>query len=149
MTDSAEVVRNWETLKALEKNRRPHSALDNVPVALPALARSQKIQQRASQVGFDWPDISGVYAKLEEEIQELRAAQTAAEQADELGDVLFVLVNVAKWLGVDAESALREANLKFTRRFQGVERLARQRGLELAQLSLAELNALWQEVKGS
>ncbi len=148
VADSDEVVRNWEALKEMEKNRQPNSTLDNVPAALPALARSQKIQQRVSRVGFDWPDVSGVYAKLDEEIRELQAAQTAAERADELGDVLFVLANVAKWLGVDAESALREANLKFTRRFQGVERLARQRGIDMTQLSLAELDVLWREVKG-
>lgn len=148
VSDSAEVVRNWEALKETEKNRRPNSTLDNVPDALPALARSQKIQKRVSKVGFDWPDVSGVYAKLDEEIRELKEARTAAERADELGDVLFVLANVAKWLGVDAESALREANLKFTRRFQGVERLARQRGLDMTQLSLVELDVLWREVKG-
>ncbi len=147
VADSDEVVRNWEALKKTEKNRQPNSTLDNVPAALPALARSQKIQKRVSKVGFDWPDVSGVYAKLDEEIRELKAAQTVAERADELGDVLFVLANVAKWLGVDAESALREANLKFTRRFQGVERLARQRGIDMTQLSLAELDVLWREVK--
>ncbi|HFE66450.1 MAG TPA: nucleoside triphosphate pyrophosphohydrolase, partial [Chloroflexi bacterium] len=148
VADSDEVVRNWEALKETEKNRQPNSTLDNVLAALPALARSQKIQKRVSKVGFDWPDISGVYAKLDEEILELKEAQTIAERADELGDVLFVLANVAKWLGVDAESALREANLKFTRRFQGVERLARQRGVDMTQLSLAELDVLWREVKG-
>ncbi|HID53160.1 MAG TPA: nucleoside triphosphate pyrophosphohydrolase [Anaerolineae bacterium] len=147
VADSDEVVQNWEALKQTEKNRQPNSTLDNVPAALPALARSQKIQKRVSKVGFDWPDISGVYAKLDEEIRELKAAQTVAERADELGDVLFVLANVAKWLGVDAESALREANLKFTRRFQGVERLARQRDIDMTQLSLDELDVLWREVK--
>lgn len=149
VANSDEVLQNWEILKQSEKNRRPNSILDNVPGALPALARSQKIQKRVRKVGFDWPNISGVYEKLEEEILELKAAQTKSERVDELGDVIFVLANIANWLDVDAESALREANLKFTRRFQAVEQLAKKRGLDLTQLTFSALDALWQEVKGN
>lgn len=149
VANSEEVLQNWEILKQSEKNRRPNSILDNVPGALPALARSQKIQKRVRKVGFDWPNISGVYEKLEEEILELKAAQTKSERVDELGDVIFVLANIANWLDVDAESALREANLKFTRRFQAVEQLAKKRGLDLTQLTFSALDALWQEVKGN
>ncbi|MCI0396801.1 MAG: nucleoside triphosphate pyrophosphohydrolase [Chloroflexi bacterium] len=148
-TSSAEVLRNWEILKAQEREgaEEPSSLLDNIPYALPALARSQKIQGRVRKVGFDWPDISGVVAKLEEEITELRAAASPAEQIQELGDVLFALVNWSRWLGVDAESALREANQRFTRRFRLMEELAAERGLELARLDIQTLDTLWEEAK--
>lgn len=147
VADSDEVVRNWEMLKQEEKKQTRNSLLDGIPLTLPALARSQKIQSRVKKVGFDWPHIDGVYEKLSEEIEELRGANDAGERAAELGDILFVIVNLAKWLGVDAESALREANLRFTRRFQVVEQLAAERGVDLPTLSLEELEVLWQEAK--
>lgn len=149
VSGSDHVVRNWELLKKQEKGGKPASLLGNVPLALPALAQAQKIQNKVRQVGFDWPDIAGVYAKLGEELAELQSAATPAEQAAELGDLLFVVVNIAKWLHVDAESALREANLRFTRRFQAVERLAALRDLNLAEMELAALDALWEEAKAS
>jgi MazG family protein len=121
--------------------------LDNIPLHLPALARSQKIQGRAARVGFDWPDVSGVYAKLEEEREEVRQAPTAQAQHQELGDLLFVVVNLARWLKVDAESALRDANNRFSRRFQMVERLISERQLEWPALTFSELDALWEEAK--
>lgn len=153
---SDHVVLNWEMLKQREKAdkpaanaaEKPASALDGVPASLPALARSQKIQQKARKVGFDWPDISGVYAKLDEELTELKNADTPEEQTAELGDLLFVVVNLAKWLEIDAESALREANIKFSHRFRATEQLAAQRGLNMAEMNLEALDALWQEVKG-
>ncbi len=147
VANSAEVIRNWEQIKAQEKAAAPHSLLDNIPLALPALARSQKIQDRVNKIGFDWPDIAGVWAKLDEEVQELHAAATPTERTAELGDVLFVVVNLARWLGVDAETALRESNLRFSQRFQGVEKLAQERGIDLAKLDFAVLDDLWQEVK--
>lgn len=149
VADSAEVVRNWEMIKAEEKAAAPQSLLDNIPSALPALARSQKIQDRVNKVGFDWPDVAGVWGKLDEEIAELHAAATPEERTAELGDMLFVLVNLARWLGVDAETALRETNLRFSQRFQGVEQLAQARHLNLSDLDFAALDALWQEVKAS
>ncbi len=124
VADSDEVVRNWEAIKQEEKATRSTSLVDNIPEILPALARSQKLQDRVSKIGFDWPNIAGVYGKLTEEIGELQEAHTPAERQDELGDLLFVAVNLARWLDVDAESALREANLKFSRRFRQVEQLA-------------------------
>jgi tetrapyrrole methylase family protein/MazG family protein len=148
VTDSDHVVRNWEMLKKQEKTEKPASALGGVPLSLPALARSQKIQHKAAQVGFDWPDITGVYAKLEEELAELQAAANPEQQAEELGDLLFVMVNLARWLDVDAESCLREANAKFSQRFQVTEELARQRGLHMPEMSLTELDVLWEEAKG-
>ena len=147
VADSNEVVVNWEAIKQQEKPQKPALLFDNISPALPALARSQKIQERARKVGFDWPEISGVYEKLAEEIAELQEAQSPEEKTAELGDLLFVAANLAKWLGVDAETALREANLKFVRRFAKVEQLAQERGAEISKLSLAELDKLWEEVK--
>ncbi len=145
--DSEEVIQNWEMLKAQEKADRSNSLVDNIPHALPALARSQKLQTRVRQVGFDWPDIDGVYEKVQEEITELREATSPEHRTEELGDLLFVVVNLAKWLDIDAESALREANTKFSRRFQALEKLAEARHLTLAEMDLDGLEALWQEVK--
>ena len=148
VSDSAEVIENWELLKEKEKAEKPKTSLvDNVPVALPALARSQKLQARVRKVGFDWPTIDGVYEKLQEEVLELQEAETAVHQAEELGDLLFVVANLAKWMDIDAESALREANLKFSRRFRKLEQLAESRHLNIADMDLDGLEALWQEVK--
>ena len=147
VSNSAEVIENWEMLKAKEKADRSDSLVDNIPEALPALARSQKLQGRVRKVGFDWPEINGVYEKVQEEIAELREATTPEHRAEELGDLLFVVVNLANWLDLDAESALREANLKFSRRFRGVEKLAASRNLTLSDMTLDDLEALWQEVK--
>ena len=147
VADSDEVVVNWEAIKQQEKPQKPATLFDNISPALPALARSQKIQDRARKVGFDWPDVSGVYEKVSEEIAELQEAQSPDEKMAELGDLLFVIANLAKWLGVDAETALREANMKFMRRFNGVERLAQEHGTEISSLSLLELDQLWEEVK--
>ena len=147
VSNSAEVIENWEMLKAKEKADRSDSLVDNIPEALPALARSQKLQGRVRKVGFDWPEINGVYEKVQEEIVELREATTPEHRAEELGDLLFVVVNLANWLDLDAESALREANLKFSRRFRGVEKLAAARNLTLSDMTLDDLEALWQEVK--
>lgn len=153
VSNTAEVLRNWELLKQQEKAARPTdgfvSQLDGIPPALPALVRSQRIQAKAAKTGFDWPDVGGVFDKLAEEVQEVQAAPTAAERTAELGDVLFVVVNLARWLAVDAEIALREANARFSRRFQQVERLAAGRGLEMSALSFAALDALWEEAKAT
>ncbi len=149
VSGTAEVLKNWEELKKEEKggDGRPQSILDNLPATLPALARSQKIQKKVAKVGFDWPDMAGVWQKLDEEIGELKTAVTPQEQQAELGDILFVLANIAKWLKVDAETALRQANLRFTRRFQLVEAMAAERKLDWDGLDLAALDELWREVK--
>jgi tetrapyrrole methylase family protein/MazG family protein len=147
VADSDEVVRNWEAIKKREKANRSNSLVDNIPGTLPALARSQKLQDRVSKIGFDWPNIAGVYGKLTEEIGELQEAHTPAERQDELGDLLFVAVNLARWLDVDAESALREANLKFSHRFREVEQLAAERSIDISTLDLAGIDVLWEEVK--
>lgn len=152
--DGAEdVVQNWESIKAKEKVAKGEGAseiestLDNIPTTLPALARSQKIQKRVRKVGFDWQDIEGVYDKLQEEVAEVRAAETEAHQLEEVGDLLFITVNLAKWLGLDAEIALREANLKFERRFRELERLAHHQDMVLTNLNEDQLIGLWDKAK--
>jgi tetrapyrrole methylase family protein/MazG family protein len=145
VADVAEVLHNWEELKRDEKGK--HSLLNGVSRALPALARAQAIQKRVARVGFDWPDAEGVTAKIAEEAAELGKAQGASEREQELGDLLFSLVNLARWLNVDAESALRGACERFVQRFTGMEALCRERKLNLSELSLAEQDELWEEVK--
>jgi tetrapyrrole methylase family protein/MazG family protein len=149
-SDARQVERNWEQLKADERrqagNAEP-SAMDSVPAALPALSAAQLIQDRAARFGFDWDDVSGVLDKLVEEMGEFRDAATDEERLDEFGDVLFALVNVARWSGIQAEDALRQANAKFSRRYRTMERLASVRGQDFAGLSLDQKEALWQEAK--
>ena len=149
--DSEAVLVNWEAIKAEEKKGQPQdrSVLSNIPAGLPALAQSQKIQRRVGKAGFDWDDIQGVYDKLQEEIAEVRVAETPEEISAEIGDVLFTAVNLAKWLGVDAEIALREANLRFSGRFREVERLAGLRDLILSEQTEKVLLDLWFEAKAA
>ena len=150
-SDARQVERNWEQLKADERRQtgKPEpSAMDSVPAALPALSAAQLIQDRAARFGFDWDDAGGVLDKLVEEIGEFRDAATDEERLDEFGDVLFALVNVARWSGIQAEDALRQANAKFRNRYRVMERLASERGQDFARLSLDEKEALWQEAKG-
>ncbi len=150
-SDARQVERNWEQLKAEERREagKPEpSAMDSVPAALPALNAAQLIQDRAARFGFDWDDAGGVLDKLVEEIGEFREAATPEERVDEFGDVLFALVNVARWSGIQAEDALRQANAKFRGRYQVMETLASERGQDFAGLSLDEKEALWQEAKG-
>ena len=150
-SDARQVERNWEQLKAEERRQagKPEpSAMDSVPAALPALSAAQLIQDRAARFGFDWDDAGGVLDKLVEEIGEFRDAATDEERLDEFGDVLFALVNVARWSGIQAEDALRQANGKFRNRYRVMERLASERGQDFAKLSLDEKEALWVEAKG-
>ena len=140
-----EVEQQWEALKRAE--RKGGSALEGAPRSMPALAYSQTISRRAARTGFEWPDMDGVLDKLREEHDELQAAQTDAEREHELGDVLFSLANVARRLGIDAESALRSANLRFSRRFAHMEDASRTRNVPFETLSLDEKEALWQRAK--
>ena len=146
----------WEAIKAEERARKraasaaPPSALDDVPVNLPALTRAQKIQKRAGRVGFDWKDPVPALDKVVEETAEVRAALDAVapiEQAEEIGDLLFAVVNVARLAGVDAEGALRAATSKFERRFKGVEAELARRGRTPERSDLVEMDAIWAEVK--
>jgi tetrapyrrole methylase family protein/MazG family protein len=147
----AEVWQNWEQLKSLEPSAKSRqSRLDGIPKGLGGLQRGQKMQDKAARVGFDWPQIDGVRAKLAEEVAELEIARRSGDQLairEELGDVLFTVVNFARALGVDAEGAMRDANEKFYRRFTFMERRAERDGRALGDLSLDELEELWQLAK--
>ncbi len=142
----------WEDIKAAEKPEKTGKGddkdktllLDSVPTTLPALSRARKLQSKAARAGFDWPDVSGVYDKLDEEISELKAAGTDAEIADELGDLLFTVVNLTRHLGHDPEQVLRNANSKFQRRFNDIEKMADR---PLDEHNLDELEKMWQKAK--
>jgi len=181
---SADVLRNWEALKAEEKKKKAnsdgreatdadaHSVLSGVSSKMPALLEAHKLSSRAAHVGFDWPEIEGLFSKLEEETQELREElknlpvksdlagrgvagsgkpeipESARERLeDEVGDLFFVLVNIARYLSLDPESALRKTNRKFKRRFQWMEERLRANGRGPAQASMHELEELWQQAK--
>ncbi len=145
----------WEEMKAKERasktdSEAPASALSDVALALPALMRAQKLQKRAARVGFDWPDAEQIVDKLHEELAEVQEAVAEGDQAhieEELGDLLFVCVNLTRKLGAEAEDALRAANQKFTTRFTAMEDLARADGHDFSQLTLEEQESLWQRVK--
>jgi tetrapyrrole methylase family protein/MazG family protein len=141
-----EVLRRWEELKREERGAA-HSVLDGIPAALPALQQADTYSRRAARVGFDWSDAGGVAEKVREEIAEVEAATTPEEREAELGDLLFAVVNWARWLDVDPETALRQANVRFARRFRSVEQTACTRGLDTAAMTIDELEALWQEAK--
>ncbi|MEN9933236.1 MAG: nucleoside triphosphate pyrophosphohydrolase [Pseudomonadota bacterium] len=140
----------WERIKAEERAAKgASSALDGVALALPAMLRAEKLQKRAARIGFDWPDTQGPADKLAEEIAELAEADTDQHRFEEAGDMLFAAVNLVRAYGIPAEEALRAANLKFERRFKGMEALAIERGLNFPDLTLEEQDALWNDVKTS
>ncbi len=157
--DTAEaVLEQWDQIKDAEKAERagaeapPRRALDGVPLALPPLARAQKLGRRAAKVGFDWPDSAGPRAKIAEELGELDEAMAGGDPAAieaELGDLLFAVVNLARKIGVDADGALRGANGRFEDRFRFVEARAREAGNEPSDLDLDALEALWQQAKAA
>jgi tetrapyrrole methylase family protein/MazG family protein len=150
--DAQAVLLNWEQIKREERgtqNGAPPSMLASINVALPALAQAMDIQQRVVRVGFDWPAIAEVLAKVDEEMRELVAAPDQAAREAELGDVLFSLVNVARWYDVDPESALRQANGRFRRRFGWMEAEAHRLGSPLEGMTLQEMDALWEQAKAT
>jgi len=144
-------TKDWETIKAAERaGKAQKGTLDGVAVGLPALLRAVKLQKRAARVGFDWPDVSHVLAKIVEESHELIEARdelTQTEVEEEFGDLLFVMANLARHMNVEPEAALRATNTKFTRRFEKVEAKLDERGKRPEQSDLAEMDALWDEVK--
>jgi tetrapyrrole methylase family protein/MazG family protein len=148
-----QVVTNWETIKSAERagSGRSQASFADVARTLPALPASREIQERASALGWDWPDVAGVWEKVGEELGELRDAAAEPSSADErlheLGDVLFAMANLARWLGLDPEEALRVANRRWVDRYAAVEALAAERGLVLAELDPEAKDALWNEVK--
>jgi len=152
-----DVLRNWEDIKAAERGTSSASSpdsgkslLDGIPSRLPALHQAYQMTAKASRVGFDWPDLEAILEKLKEEAAETLEAHAAKDQSrlvDEAGDLLFVAVNVARFLGVDPETALRHSNRKFERRSRYVEAKIKGQGRELKEASLAEMDALWDEAK--
>ena len=169
LRDAFSTSGTWERIKAEEKATRGDAArsvgeeagslLDDVPVALPALTRAVKLQKRTARVGFDWPSLAPVLAKIEEEIAELKSAiadekreggaAASKKVTEEFGDLLFVMANVARHLGVDPEGALRDANAKFVRRFRSIEAALRAEGRTPEDATLDEMNQLWDEAKAS
>jgi ATP diphosphatase len=155
VSGAEEVLQNWARLKAEERRQKTGSVgsvLDGVPRAAPALLRAERLTEKASRIGFDWPDVTGVQAKLKEELGELeRAMGTQDKHAveHELGDVLFSLANLARFLGTPAEDALRAANHRFTERFHAVELGLRAKGVPFGEASLAQMDALWAEAKAA
>jgi tetrapyrrole methylase family protein/MazG family protein len=141
-----EVAHNWEVLKG-EEREAGTSILESVPKQMPALGYSQEVQRRVAQLGFDWEDVEGVIDKLVEEVREFKQTESSQQKAEEFGDLLFTLVNVARRQGIDTEAALREANRRFYQRFNYMEEVCRQRGINFGDLSFDEQNKLWEEAK--
>ena len=146
LATSDAVLKQWDAIKRREKMDRA-SALDGVPHGLPALAKAQKMQSKAARVGFDWDDAEGSLRKVEEEIKELQQAKTSEKLAEELGDLLFSVVNFARKSKLDAEELLQAATRKFCERFRKTEALAESRGFNFSSLTLTEMDQLWDEVK--
>ncbi|HEX9044531.1 MAG TPA: nucleoside triphosphate pyrophosphohydrolase [Candidatus Limnocylindrales bacterium] len=156
-TTASDVNRQWERIKEVERAQAaadeagtaepPASALDGISRAMPALAASQEMQERASSLGYDWPTIDGIVEKVREELDELLAAEGPDEIREELGDLMMVTVNLARRHGIEAEAALRAANDKFRRRFRSVERQAAERGVALRDMTFDELDVLWDAAK--
>ena len=153
---AGDVNRQWEQIKRAEREARavesqepaePESALDGISSSMPALAAAQEMQERAANLGYDWPEIVGIVDKIHEELGELERAGTDEERREEVGDLLLVVANLARRHGVEAEAALRAAAAKFRRRFRRVERMARERKVQLRDLSFAELDELWDAAK--
>ncbi len=146
------VLKNWEKLKAKEhaekgENNHRKGLLDGIPAAMPALNRAQEIQNRAARVGFDWTEVAPVIAKIEEELAEVKAANTMEERVKELGDLLFAVVNLVRWYDGDAEAALRGTNQRFLSRFAHIEARAAEQGRTLDGMTLAEMDVWWDEAK--
>jgi len=144
--NAEEVALEWEELKQNER-KKDDSLLSSVPKGMPALSYSHSIQRRAAGIGFDWKEFDGILDKLTEEIREVKEATTQQQKIHEFGDVLFALVNAARWQGVDLEEALRLANERFSRRFRYMEETCRRRSISLRDLSFEEQNVLWDEAK--
>jgi MazG family protein len=145
--NAEDVKRNWEQIKMKEGKK---SVLEGVPKSLPAVVKATRIQEKAKQVGFEWDNREDVWKKVEEEMQELKEAVQAnkpEEMKEELGDLFFSLINYARFLQVDAEAALEQTNKKFMYRFQTMESMAAEKGLNLVDMSLTEMDALWNEIK--
>ncbi len=146
VNNAQEVISQWEALKKQERSPET-SLLAGVPHTLPALTYSHEVQERAARVGFDWKDADGVMEKVVEEAREVKSEPDVKRKAEEYGDLLFALVNLARHLSIDSEKALRGANRRFYERFSYMQKACEQRGVDLSSLSLDEQNALWEEAK--
>ena len=146
--DAREVELNWDTLKEQETKGKRKSPVEGIPKDMPALAYAQLMQDRVGRAGFEWDDISGALDKLAEEIGELQNTKNDEERAEEYGDVLFMVVSLARWLGLQAEDCLRQSNLKFQKRYMAMAKIAVERGLDFSMLPLSEKQSLWEESKG-
>ncbi|MBS1149279.1 MAG: MazG family protein [Myxococcaceae bacterium] len=150
---STQVLENWAKLKADERKKKTGNAgsvLDGVPTAAPSLLRAERLTEKASRIGFDWKQVKDVRAKLDEELAELDEAIAAGSRDEiehELGDVLFSVANLARWIKAPAEDALRQANTRFTRRFQRIEQLLEQQGVKFGQATLEQLDTFWEQAK--
>jgi MazG family protein len=150
--DTGAVLKQWEAIKREEKKNRRARYLDDLPAALPALMRAQKVQSKVARVNFDWPDLGPVLAKVDEELAETRAAISSGDEdaiSDELGDLLFAVVNLARKSKLHAETTLQTATDKFVARFHQLEDELRAQGKELGEVGLEELDAIWEHVKES
>lgn len=148
--DAEAVLTNWEKLKSKERSAKQEGLLSGVPAALPALLKASRLTEKAARVGFDWEKTDDIFAKIDEEVHELREAVEKGESdeiAHELGDLLFTIVNIARRMKIDAEQALQSSNRKFTHRFEHIERALSQNGKSFDDVSLAEMDALWDEAK--
>jgi MazG family protein len=150
--DAEQVLVNWEKLKNEERKAENKSVLAGVPQSLPALLKASRLTEKAARVGFDWRRAEDVFAKIDEEIGELHEAIDEKDQKkihDEIGDLLFSIANIARKLDVNAEEALQSANRKFMRRFESMESAVRSKGRNLDQLTLEQMDALWDEAKAA
>lgn len=150
VASSQQVLARWEEIKQSEGKNRRNSVLDGVPHQLPSLLRAHRIQEKAARVGFDWPSADQVLDKIREEIKEFEDAffsQNVQEMEDELGDVLFALVNMARFIKIDPDRALNRSIARFISRFQLIEKKARERGKDMGEMSLQEMDELWEEAK--
>jgi ATP diphosphatase len=153
--DAGGAKARWDDVKEDERAKKAASrdavpsVLDDVPQVLPSLARAEKLTKRAAKVGFDWPDVEAVIAKVTEETEELHAATTPEHKHEEMGDLLFAIANLARHMGIDPEAALRDANAKFTRRFHYVEERARKDGVPIAEAGLERLDGYWNEIRAA
>lgn len=145
--DSEKVKQNWEQIKLKEKGERKNGILDGVPKGLTGIVKAYRMQEKASQVGFDWNNADDAYKKVEEEWLEFQEAETKEEKEGEFGDYLFALINYARLKGINPDDALELTNHKFLRRFKSIEALAEERGKGLQEMSLDEMDALWDQVK--
>jgi tetrapyrrole methylase family protein/MazG family protein len=151
ISSSKGVIRKWEELKSAEREENGKGAgqsiLSGVPKAMPALSLAQEYQKRAARVGFDWPEVKPVLEKVYEELAEFKEAASLSQKENELGDLLFAVVNLVRWHDVDAESALRKMTGRFLQRFNYIEEKVRQKGGKLQEMNLTEMDALWEEAK--